>query len=120
VSGTAGQAIANASLLIDVGGAKERFTITGKNKGSAPLGQVRLKLKTSRDKSFAGGDIAISVSLKRGAWTSIWSDDGFENSTVKKIALTVPVEIAFLGFVYRSEVPVLYSAKIGASGSLKQ
>lgn len=120
VSGSAGQTIANASLLIDVGGVKERFTITGKNKGSAPLGQVRLKLKSSRGKGFTGGDIAISVSLKRGAWSAIWSDEGFENSTVKKVLLSVPVEIAFLGLVYRSEVPVLYSAKVGASGSLKQ
>lgn len=120
VSGVAGQTIANTSLGIDVGGVKERFTITGKNNGLAPLGQIRLKLKTTRGKAFSGGDIAISVSLKRGAWTAIWSDDGFENSTVKKTPLSVPVEIAFLGLVYRSEVPVLYSAKIGASGSLKQ
>jgi len=120
-----GKTFTNTTLALDVGGVRESFTVTDKSKGTAPLGQVRLKMKTTRDKAtgkrnFTGGDIAVSVSLKRGTWTALWADEGTTNTTVKNQKLTFPVEITFQGLVFRSEVPVSYSAKQGSTGTLKQ
>lgn len=121
----AGKTFANSTLTLNAGGASASFALSDKAKGSSSLGQARLKMKTTRDKAtgkrnFSGGDIAVSISLKRGTWASTWSDDGVVDSTVKSLKLTFPVEIAFLGLVYRSEVPVSYSAKQGLGGTLKQ
>jgi len=123
VSGTLpvskGLIVAGQKILVDVGGVTKVFTLDAK--GATPKGNdtFKMSVKASKVSGVFPQTAKYSAKFSKGSFAALLSDEGLANATVKSAPATIPVTIVFNENELRSDVPVLYSAKAGSSGSVK-
>ena len=117
----------NATVVVDVGGAKINFVLNSKAQAKNAHGSIQLKLKPSvKDKishksTFLGGKVAFVVKLTKGSWSSDWSDEGV-NPAINRVNLSIDfdINVNLGGTAYSTMVTTHYSSKAGKSGMFKK
>jgi PKD repeat protein len=118
----AGFDCSSKAVGIDIGGAKAEFLMDSRCRGRSEAGlfKVKLKPRPRRGESFAGGQVAFRVKLRRGRFAQAWQDHGMVNADVPTDSLTMPVTVIVEGAgVYQGVSAVTYKAKEDRKGTAR-
>ena len=108
-------------ISFDFSGATVPFKLDNKGRATNEHGSLRLKYKLKRNKAtkkneFLGGNVAYTVKLSNGAWSTIWAAP---NGNTKNMPLPVVINLTVNGTTYTASATALYSSKAGIGGKFK-
>ena len=109
------------TLLLNVGGATQSFTLNARGQGKSANGSVALKIKLTgkgKSKSFAGGNVPFTAKLLKGSWAAAWGLN--PQTTITALPMTLTATIQLSGVTYQAIVAATYSGKAGTSGKFKK
>ena len=111
--------VAGQQITIDVGGTIGAFTLN--DKGTAALGSNSIKLTLKRKKGVVLAQNAkFSAKFLKAGFADRFTDEGLKNITVKNASDILPFVVIFNQQVFKSELPMLYTATIGKTGHTTQ
>ena len=111
--------VAGQQITVDVGGTIGAFTLN--DKGTAALGSNSIKLTLKRKKGIVLAQNAkFSAKFLKAGFADRFTDEGLKNTTVKNASDTLPVVVLFNQQVFKSELPMLYTATTGKTGHTTQ
>lgn len=100
---------AGATVMLDVGGLVQNFTLDGNGVGTNALGVIKFNAR----KGFE----VFTVKLKRGDFSTSWQDEGMLNQTLRKTPVTMIVVLTINGNTYVGQYGLLYTARAGKAGA---
>jgi PKD repeat protein len=108
-----------ATLLVNIGGAQQQFTLDDKGRAKLASGTVMLKIKFTTNpatgvREFAGGAVPFSVKLK-GALAQAWNDELLANTS----AATFISQIVVNSTTYTATTNTTATIKPGKSARFK-
>lgn len=116
----AGFVAASQPVVVDVGGVVKTFTLDPKGNGIGAT-NARFKLQVKAKKGVVSAQNAkFSAKLGKADFASLLGDEGLTNADLKDASRTIPVIILFDQTVFRTDVTVLYTAKLNKTGRTKQ
>jgi hypothetical protein len=108
------------SLVLNIGGATDSFTLDKNGKGKNTQGSVMLKLKRKRVNKvmvFVGGDVPFTARIQKGAWAATWGF--FAANAIEKGSMAMLIDVNLAGIEYASLVTLSYSASPKSGASFK-
>lgn len=113
-----GFAVANKSVVIDIGGVIR--TVKMDSKGRSPKGLTSFSIQIKSTKGVVREQNAkFGVKLSRGNFSDKLKDEGLTSSNASNEVKRVAVSLIFGDVVYVHTQPMSYSAKAGKTGSAK-
>lgn len=106
--------IEGETVIVDVGGVRETFTLNKKGKGKSDAGKVTLKWKKKQQRW------QLTAVLKNGDFAGDWADEGLVDETQKKTPVVIKATVELgVGIQCAHRVDALYTAKAGKWGKTR-
>jgi PKD repeat protein len=112
----AGFSVTNKLVAVDIGGTTNvTFTLDAKGRGAGAFGSCKLAYNKKT------GLWKFSAKLSKGSWQPQWELYGLANTNAPNpgMSVSMPVIVLIGDEAFVDERPMLYTAKIGKSGSAK-
>ena len=110
-----GFSVTNQPVTVDIGGARESFTLNAKGRGITSADTCKLSY-TRKTKLWT-----LTASLKKGSWATVWATYGVTNATTAKagVTVTMPVALTIGTAAFAGEESLTYKATADKSGTSK-
>jgi hypothetical protein len=104
------------TMIVDVGGVRQTFTLDAKGKAKAGKDTFKLTRKLKK-KVFLGGAVKVQFRLS-GSFTDLLKDEGFISVDTPRAGTQVPVTMLLIldGTTYEAKPNSLYKAKANKTG----
>ena len=106
------------ALAVDIGGVVMNFKLNGKGQAVNAGNSFKMKLNVKKD-AAAAQNALFSLKLPKGDFRAAMAADGLINTDLNNIPTNLPVVILFNLKIYEVDQPVVYTAKQGKMGTVK-
>jgi len=114
------------AVILNTGGATDVFTLNAKGMAKSATGSFSIKLKlttnkSTKTKSFLGGDAPFKAKLGKGTWSDDWTDEGISSATdAKNAPMKMSVKLTLGGQLYGVTLDATLNEKAGKGATFKK